>query len=115
MKIRLPELKGEKLSRSFILRQARRGVVKIMERLGPDRLEWLVKNNRSLADFLSPDKERAYREQGKRWAWAAKVISDEDMQAMVPQWARDIVEKHGEEGRQWLVTQLQFVRSFLQS
>jgi hypothetical protein len=104
-------LQPGKFARGFIKLQARRRIQALVTGLGPERIERLIIDKTPLSSLLPPDKLQEYRALAARNSWLADVISDEEFLQMLPPWVLDLVKKHGDPGREWLIAELTWIRA----
>lgn len=104
-------LQPGRFARTFVLLQARRRIQTLINGLGPERIERLITDHTSLASLIPAEKLQEYRVLAARNSWLANVISDEDFLQMLPPWVLTLVDNHGEPGREWLITELTWLRS----
>lgn len=102
-----------KLSRSFLVRQARRQLDGFFQGLGPERIKWMVENNCGFAEIISRKNLETLKEKGTRYAALMPFLTDEVALALMPEWVLGIVEKSGESGKTWLLTQAKWLRQVL--
>lgn len=102
---------AKKFAKDLLMKRATRGLHKALEELGPTRLEWHILNNKNLADTAPAELVQIAKERAKNYAWAAKLVSEQEVLLMIPDWVHVMVKKHGERGETWLTAQLGFARS----
>lgn len=112
MRLKLPGLNASALSRSFVLRQARRRVTEVLDRLGEERLRFLIENNQGLSHYLSKEQEAQFRRQAQSYGFIAKAITVEDFPEVLPEWVKGLVIEYGESGQQWVEAQMRWLISF---
>ena len=112
MNLHLPVINASALSRSFILKQARRRVGEVLEGIGQERLRFLIQNNKSLSLYLSREQEAQYRRQAKSYGFIAKVIGEQELWEILPEWVKGVVVEYGDQGRQWVESQVKWLLSF---
>lgn len=110
----LPKISVEKLRKAFVNRVAARQVRTFMEGLGPERVEWMVANRRPL-ESLMDDRTRLIAAKAPHYAWVEDLITDEEFEAMFPEWSLKLLDRHGEEARAWFLAQMAWMRSLFRS
>mgnify|MGYP001583785086 CR=1 FL=1 len=103
------------LIRRQVLREGGEKVALFANKLGPERLAYLLDNNKDLSFYLPKELEAQWRAAAPKYAFLAQIISDEDVWTMLPPWARTLVESRGPAGVEWWKKQLAWIRSFMGS
>ena len=106
----LPKLNPERFRKAFVKRRVARQVQTFMEKLGPERVEWLVVNRRPLEGFMD-QRMRQLAAVAPHYAWVAELVTDEEFLEMFPEWSLSILERYGEEARAWFLGQVAWLRS----
>lgn len=111
------QLNGSKVAKGFILRQARRKVGEFFsaynrEEKGPARLALLITKGVSLESLASPDQLAQMRQKGKQFSWAARLVTDEEFNQMLPKWYWDTIQLHGDAGARWHERELTWLKGF---
>lgn len=109
-------LNPQKFGSSFVKRKAGRAVNDFLEALnrdkrGPERVKKMIEGNLRIDSLIDPEKLKGYLELAKQYAWAGKLITDDDLVAMLPAWIITEVRAHGPAGWTWLKAQIAWIRS----
>ena len=113
MKFSLPGINASAVAMGFTLRQVKRRVCAMVEKLGADNIRWLITNNKPLSSLAQvQEREGQLRAQALKYSRLASNISEEQFLCMLPPWCLQIVQEHGEQGQQWMREQLIWLRSF---
>ncbi len=105
-RLKLPRIDAQKLGKGFVMRQGRRRLAEVVNRLGKGNIKYLIENDKDLSQYLSHEKEAEYRKSGKGYAWVGKLLTDEEFLSMIPSWATELVKSYGDQGEQWLKRQV---------
>ncbi|MHB8084318.1 MAG: hypothetical protein ACYDHZ_00635 [Dehalococcoidia bacterium] len=114
--VNLPTIDADVLARNFILRQAKRKVEVVANKIGEDNLRWMIENNKSLYDFLRPLTEASddeIKSSASTYKNFAGKVTNRELKAVLPQWAQDVVESYGPQGQLWLSEQIQALRDLI--
>ena len=119
MQLKLLPINAGRFKKSLVLRQATRAseeyIWPVLEAVGRERVDWLIKNNKPLAwriFTLRPDWIGGLKRSASSYKWAVDLITDEDVRKMLPGWFTELASENGEVGEQWLGKELGYLRSF---
>jgi len=94
---------------ALVRRVAARRVYTFMDKLGPERVDWIVANRKPLRELLNTATAR-WVGMAPRHPWISEAISDQDFIEMLPRWAIQILDQYGDEERTWFHEQLAWMR-----
>lgn len=107
----LPGVDMRNFGTGFIRRRASRAVSDLINGLGPAGVEKILDSGKPLSEILPTEKLAGYRRLAHENAWMADAITDEQLLAMIPTWALEIVRNKGPAGQKWLQEQIAWIRS----
>lgn len=109
--IPFPKIDGKALAVSLVLRQARRRMEDFLDQIGPERLKWMVENDKDFAQFLPPG---AGLGAGESSLFAKlSFVTDDQIAKLAPPWAKQIVDSQGEKGQAWLKRNVAWIRGMV--
>lgn len=107
-----PIINPTKLRKSFVLHEARNlfeeNIWPVLDKVGEGRIDWLIEQDLSLAERLDGLVDVS---QAKRYKWASELITDKDFEFLLPPWFIQTVRKHKERGQDWLLREINLLRS----
>lgn len=103
------------LIRRRVLREGAAKVLLFAEKLGQERLAYLLDNNKDLSFYLPKELEAQWRAAASKYSFLAQIITEDDVWAMLPLWARGLVESRGSVGVAWWKRQCAWIRSLVGS
>ncbi len=106
----MPEPK--KFTKAFVHAWLKRRVQKICEDIGAQRLEYHISHNVPLDTHMPQALKDYYRQVAPQYAWALKLVTEEDLRAMFPAWAMDICRKYSDQGEAWLKQTIEWLKGF---
>lgn len=105
----------QRFGSAFVRRKAARLLTEFLDGLnqdgkGAERVSRMIDTNRRVDSLLPPEKLQLYLDMAKQYAWAGRLISDEDLVNMLPAWVIAAVRSKGQPGMVWLREQITWLR-----
>ena len=97
---------------SLVKRRIRRQIEDFFDRLGPKRVRFMIANNRSFKDFVTPGVEADIQ---RRASALSVLMEDGHLAEMIPGWVTAIAKEHGEQGQQWLEDNIAWIKGLVTS
>lgn len=107
----MPGINMKSFGVSFIKRRASRSVSELIDKMGPVAIKKILDSGKPLSDLLPAEKLQQYKAMAHKYAWIANAITDQELVAMIPPWALEMVANKGPEGNKWLQDQITWLRS----
>lgn len=109
MKLSIPKINGESFGQEFARRRALRKIIEVMDSVGPENLEWMVKSDKDIESVLSRKQLNTIMAKAQIYSWVGDIITTDDLVAAQPEWVLEIIEKYGNSGKKWMVRQLEWL------
>lgn len=100
------------LPKNLVRRKVIRYVNEVCERLGPERIEWMLQNKKSISAFVTDEQLAQIRLHAPSFRWAEQSIGNQEFVSMLPSWVADAVKRHGNDGKEWEANMIQWIRAF---
>ena len=109
--VKLPQLNGTGFSVTLFKKTASRKIAEIVEEIPNANLRYMIENGINLVDRFPAAVVAEYKADAKKHRWVRDIISIDYVRDMIPEEKMSIVAEYGEQGKEWLDSQLNWISS----